>query len=225
MGAPRIVGFAVWTATLVSALVRPSHALELSLQSDALHAAVREPTRAGWFAFQLFAAGSEHALGAGPNFGINLRVHAWRHIYVDAGASAGFVFAAGPGDHVAGPHHHLGDAFYFKLWAGVTGSTGANLEGWEGLAFFRATHVHLASLEAWKATPFENFVADSHGSVLHQAGFEAGLGVIGPQIMRLGRHFDLILEADALFEMLPTSDVMYWTAGVRLNLSLRMIRP
>ena len=128
------------------------------------------------------------------------------HFFVDIVGKSGQLFAE---DNL--PNH-----LYLALGVGPGLSTGPGLDRWEVRLSPRFTHVHHASTDSWRATPFKNLTGDSGGGVEHRSGIELALGVTSPAKGSL-RNVQMIWSADLLLNHLPSSDPMRNGVGAMIS--------
>jgi len=83
----------------------------------------------------------------------------------------------------------------------------------------QVAHIHHTGADAWRARPTANLAGDSSGSVLHRSGLEASVGWTWPSLHEFSA-WSLVLETDVAGGVLPASEALAWSAGLRLGLGL-----
>ena len=86
----------------------------------------------------------------------------------------------------------------------------------------QATHIHHTSLHAWRAQTAANLAGDSSGTVLHRAGGEVAVGFTWPQLKAWDK-WALVLESDFAAGVLPSSEALAWSAGVRMGVGFTQL--
>jgi hypothetical protein len=154
---------------------------------------------------------------------VRLRWRLLDHLDVAVAGRAGLLRVAlddrfGPG--TAGASHAEADQFVLALGVGPMWSSGARVDGWELYGGVLLAHVHHARLPSWQRTPLANLAGDSAGSVRHRSGIEALFGFSPAPLTRLG-DYALLAGAELGAGVLPSSQELSWSAGLRLTLGLR----
>ncbi len=98
------------------------------------------------------------------------------------------------------------------------------LGAWQLHTALQLTHVHNTALADWAMNPLANMAGDSSGSVAHRTGGEISVGVTWPELWRF-TTWRLVLETDATAAILPTSELLAWTAGLRIGLGFQRLVP
>jgi len=118
--------------------------------------------------------------------------------------------------------HLDADHLYTALAVGPVLTTGENADGWELQGGILFTHVHHAPMRTWKDDAGGNLSGDSSSAVQHRSGLEITVGATTPEFFRLGEYAG-IGTIDLAAGMLPSSDQLAWSAGLRLGIGLRTL--
>jgi hypothetical protein len=93
---------------------------------------------------------------------------------------------------------------------------------WQLHTAIQLAHVHNTALEDWATHTLANIAGDSAGSVAHRTGAEVSVGVTWPELLR-GDKWRLVLETDATASVLPSSELLTWTAGIRIGVGIQRL--
>lgn len=149
--------------------------------------------------------------GGASRFQATVRYRFHEHWYVDAvGMTGGVHRAFDP---------TWSDPLYNAIAIGPGFSNGEQQHGWEWRVSLRGTHVHHAPAQSWRENFWANLIADDSGDVRHRSGAELAAGVTGP---RAGDLWDrqLIWSSDVVLSLLPTSEPMFFGAGLVFSFSI-----
>jgi hypothetical protein len=114
------------------------------------------------------------------------------------------------------------DQFYLALIIGLGWLEDVPPTEWTLRTSARFTHVHHATVDSWKDTPFANLAGDSDGGVEHRSGAELAVGAVAPMLTDLwgeGLRWEIELQGGVL----PSSSHFEWTAGLTVGLLIDSI--
>ena len=99
-----------------------------------------------------------------------------------------------------GPSWHKNISHNFSIYSGI-----------------RFLHLHHATLESWRNTPFANLTGDSAGGVLHRSGFGMAIGCSQKEVVKTwGANFSW--ENEVSMHMVPSSTAYFFFASFATGL-------
>jgi hypothetical protein len=165
------------------------------------------------FSFTLGLRAERHALGTGlggqaafdysffPNFGVDIQGRAGG-LWADKGQE---------------------NSLYLALAVGIFYLSGRDLLRWNWRVGLRVNHVHIASLDSWGKTPWENLSGDSNGGVRHRTGAELAIQLDAPAWIRLG-HSAVRWGFQLNASLLPSSEMLSWSVNAGILLRFQPLR-